>query len=181
MGFFESVSEFFGGGEAKKDEPISVPLPQAVDNAAVQAAQARFSAATKHLEEVKAMKTEQEQLAEGKASAAWMKDVDQAQHALDQKRAEYEREKNKPDARDKPLGQPGNLYDDQIVDLSKQLATVEHKFKAIENFHDWQRQNPITKFMDPKFEADLAAAEREASIAQMELNKLQYAQPRAAG
>jgi hypothetical protein len=181
MGFFDSVSEFFGVGEAKKEEPISVPLPQAVDSPAVHTAQARFSAATAHLEEVKAQKKEQEQLAEGKASAQWMKDVAKAEHDVEQKRAEYEREKYKPDARTKPLGQPGNLYDDQIVDIGKQLGNVEFKLKSIQDFHSWQHQNPISKFMDPAFEANLAAAEREASIAQMELNKLQYAQPRAAG
>jgi hypothetical protein len=159
MSFFDDVSSFFGYGD-KQEGPISVPLPYdsntGANDPAVQAAQAKFSAACQREDELKARETSERQLAEGRQSEDWMQKAKQAQTEHDSLKNQYENARTK--------AQGGDLYDDQKQELYRRFTAAYQKLKAVENLHVFAQSNPVSKYMDPAYQQQL----KEAGLARMQ-------------
>jgi hypothetical protein len=153
-GFFDEISSFFGMGDKKDEGPITVPLPydekKAANDPAVQAAEAKYSAAQQREDEVKAREDNDKQLAEGRQSEDWIKKYDQAKAEHDRLKAQYEGARTK--------AQGGDLYDDQKQELYQRYTVAYQKMKAVENRNDFARANPLSKYLDPAIQAELKAA-----------------------
>ncbi|HTJ42094.1 MAG TPA: hypothetical protein VL463_08345 [Kofleriaceae bacterium] len=173
MGFFDDVSSFFGMGEKKDEGPISVPLgydeKTAANDPAVKAAQAKYSAAEQHEEELKQQEITMKQQAEAAQFEDWMKKSNAAQ-------ADYEALKTKYEA-SRTKAQGGDLYEDEKQAMYQKLTGLYQKAETLKNRAAFNAQNPLDKYMDQKFVAQL----KQAGLARMQAYAELDAAKRATG
>lgn len=165
MDLLDDVKSFFGFGDKPADAPITVPIPddsKTADDPAVQKAQAAWSAAVAKVEALKDREQSERQLAEGKQSEDWMKQVGAAKAEYDKLAAQFESAKTK--------AQGGTMYDDEKAALGGKRDAAWRKYKAIENLHSFAAANPVSKYMNPAFTAEQKAAEKAELDARLALD-----------
>jgi hypothetical protein len=174
MGFFDEVSSFFGMGDKAEEGPITVPLPyddnKAASDPGVQAAQAKFTSACQHEDDLKAREPNEQSAAEARQSDDWIQKNAAAQAQHDTLKAQYE------GARTKSEG--GDLYEDEKQALYEKFKSAYQKLKAIETLPLFAQANPLSKYMDPTFQAELKSAGLARMQAQAELDAAKRATAR---
>lgn len=161
------VGSWFGGG--KKDEgPISVPLTgaAAVELPDSDPASKAYSDAIAEADALRDQKRDEEAKAEGKRSEDWIKQCDE----YDRKLQEYENLRTKDDI-NRTKGATEEMkqkavYTDQKETKKKELDAAYQKCGR-KNYLNFKHTSPLDKYMDPKYLANLAAAEKKENDARL--------------